>query len=360
MLCDTSVKVSVYCQVPLMSARLGSVPARQAKRTPPTMAAAPSRASGRDSGVRPMLYRRDGPGTVKEPPSEGDAHPCAEPYTPRIESDGCDPHVQRLPPVTVEPGADRRAEQPAGARADRPPEDAFQLALDRSDRLRAAIVTQLPLQHADGDEPAHDPPGDESRGDAVAPVSHLEGRHGGPRHPHRPCPRRRFDPQPVAVSDLHPADDGRGRDLRPDDAHDGLALGAERARGLRRRHAGAVELGRNAGAGIGALEVAQPAVVQVRDERGDGPHPFPARWPGAPHGRVEVFDEELVDARARRIRAEQNGGWIAAGHGISSRSLPNDTTGAGGCRSPDHLRGCWSGRGGRVAEGGGSLNRYRD
>src|SRR5438093_13468546 len=50
------------------------------------------------------------------------------------------------------------------------------------------------------------------------------------------------------------------RDRRTDDAEHGLALRAEGARGLRGGDAGAVELVRNAGFGIGALEVAQPAV----------------------------------------------------------------------------------------------------
>src|SRR6266480_3771524 len=120
----------------------------------------------------------------------------------------------------------------------------------------------------------------------------------------------------VAGGVVREADDAPPlRDRCAHDAQHDLALGAEGAHGLGRRHAGAVELGRHGGVGIGALEVAQTAVVQVRDELGDGPHLLRPVGPGAPDGRVQMFDEILVYARARRIRAEQNGGWIAAGHG---------------------------------------------
>src|SRR5437762_3990169 len=133
----------------------------------------------------------------------------------------------------------------------------------------------------------------------------------------------------IAGSVVREPDDAPSvRDRRADDAEHGLALRAQGARGLRAGDAGAIELVRHAGVAIGALEVAQPAVVQVRDERGDGAHVLFARWPGAPHGGVEALDEVLIDARARGIRAQQDGGRIAVGHGASSWSLANDTTGS--------------------------------
>src|SRR6266542_3022597 len=135
MACDTSVNVSVYCQVPPMSARLGSVPALQPKSTTAASVVAPRRGSGREAGVRPMLYRRDGPSAVKPPCSEPDADRRAEPSTVRADDHGRDTHAHRFPPVAVGPRADRGPQEPTRAGADRPPEDSFQLALHGPNRL---------------------------------------------------------------------------------------------------------------------------------------------------------------------------------------------------------------------------------
>src|SRR3989442_7974296 len=136
MACETSVNVSMYCQVPPMSARLGSVPARQPKSTTAASVVAPRRASGREAGVRPMLYRRDGPRAVKPPCSESDAHVHTEAHAARIHDGGRDPQAHRFPPVAAEPRADRSPQEPTRAGADRPPENPFQLALDGPNRLR--------------------------------------------------------------------------------------------------------------------------------------------------------------------------------------------------------------------------------
>src|SRR5437016_10712091 len=98
-----------------------------------------------------------------------------------------------------------------------------------------------------------------------------------------------------------PATRGTRRDRRRYHAQDGLTLCAEGPHGLCPSDAQSVQLARDVGRGIGADEVAQTAVVQVRYQGSDGAQPVTPSAPefGAPHGGIEPLDEVLIHASAR-------------------------------------------------------------
>ena len=83
-----------------------------------------------------------------------------------------------------------------------------------------------------------------------------------------------------------PHDPATRRDRRRYHAQDGLTLCAEGPHGLCPSDAQSVQLARDVGCGIGADEVAQTAVVQVRHEGSDGAQPVTPSAPefGAPSG----------------------------------------------------------------------------
>jgi hypothetical protein len=87
------------------------------------------------------------------------------------------------------------------------------------------------------------------------------------------------------------------------DAQHRASLRPECAGRLSRGHAKPVKLGRRALAARGAPHVDEPAVVQVRDERGNAASR--SGQLGPPHGGIQVFHEVLIHARARRVRPEE-------------------------------------------------------
>lgn len=106
------------------------------------------------------------------------------------------------------------------------------------------------------------------------------------------------------------ADDAAAiRERGTDDVEHGPAFRAEGACRLGGGDARAVELARDRRVRGGALEIAQSAVVQVGDERGDGAA-FAAGRRLAPDRRRQLFDEVLIDACARGVRRQQGSGRI--------------------------------------------------
>jgi len=98
-----------------------------------------------------------------------------------------------------------------------------------------------------------------------------------------------------------PHDAATRRDRRRYDAQDGLTLCAEGPNRLCPSDAQSVQLAWDVSRGIGADEVAQTAVVQVRHEGSDRTQPVTPSAPefGAPHGGIEALDEVLIYASAR-------------------------------------------------------------